>query len=52
MRLLLDTHAFLWFVENNRNLSAQALELIKSGSNEVFLSIDTAFDAYNITRVW
>ncbi|ELS03743.1 hypothetical protein Xen7305DRAFT_00034670 [Xenococcus sp. PCC 7305] len=39
MRLLLDTHTFIWYVTNNRKLSLKAQQLINDGNNEVFLSI-------------
>lgn len=38
MRLLLDTHTFIWFVEDNPKLSHDAKALIENGDNEVFLS--------------
>lgn len=39
MRLLLDTHAFLWFIDGNDELSEHAKRLIKDPANERFLSI-------------
>lgn len=39
MRLLLDTHTFIWYVINNPKLSLTAQQLINDGSNEVLLSI-------------
>ncbi len=38
MKLLLDTHAFLWFVTNDSQLSSTAFTLIGNVNNEVFLS--------------
>ena len=38
MRLLLDTHSFLWFVTSDLQLSANALTLIADVNNEVLLS--------------
>lgn len=38
MRLLLDTHAFLWFIMGSPNLSARAHALIEDEANERFLS--------------
>src|SRR4051812_37682169 len=38
MRLLLDTHAFLWFIMGSPNLSATARALIEDETNERFLS--------------
>lgn len=44
MRLLLDTHAFLWFAGSDSRLGAQALSLIQDPTNEVFLSIASAWE--------
>lgn len=38
MRLLLDTHTVVWYVEGNSKLSATARALIKAGGNDVFMS--------------
>ncbi len=38
MNLLLDTHAFLWFVWGHKNLSSTAQSLIADPKNQVFLS--------------
>ena len=38
MRLLLDTHAFLWFFTNDPQLSATARAIIADPSNEVLVS--------------
>jgi len=38
MRLLLDTHTFLWWNTEDPQLSSRARELISDGQNEVFLS--------------
>lgn len=38
MRLLLDTHTFLWFVTNDPLLSAAALALIADPTNEIAIS--------------
>jgi len=37
MRLLLDTHAWLWFVEGDAELSVPARNLIQDPANEVFV---------------
>jgi PIN domain nuclease of toxin-antitoxin system len=42
MRLLLDTHVFLWFV-----LLAQSIT-----ENMPIVSADRAFDAYGVSRLW
>ena len=39
MKLLLDTHAFLWFLEDDARLSASARTLIADGDNDIYLSI-------------
>lgn len=44
MRLLLDTHALLWWSEDNPRLSAAARDAIRDGSNEVFVSAVSAFE--------
>ncbi len=38
MRLLLDTHAFLWFVLNDAQLSSKAKTLIEDPSNDILIS--------------
>lgn len=38
MNAILDTHAFLWMVTDDRRLSETAREVITDGANEVFLS--------------
>lgn len=44
MRLLLETHAFLWFVTNDALLSATALDLIADPVNEVMISPATYWE--------
>ncbi len=38
MNILLDTHAFLWFIAGSNELSDKARELIEDENNRVFLS--------------
>lgn len=38
MRLLLDTHVFLWLMEAPERVSAAALAACENGDNEIFLS--------------
>lgn len=38
MRVLLDTHSFLWFVTEDPKLSAAAERVITEGGNEPILS--------------
>ena len=44
MRLLLDTHAFLWWIGDDPRLPAKARRLISRGRNEVFLSAASAWE--------
>ena len=44
MNLLLDTHVFLWAVDNNPNLSVAAREAIVDGHNIVYVSAATAWE--------
>jgi PIN domain nuclease of toxin-antitoxin system len=45
MRLLLDTHAFLWYITGDPRLSASSAEAIQDESNEVFLSVVSVWEA-------
>lgn len=38
MRLLLDTHAFLWYVLDDGNLGGGARQAINDSANDVFVS--------------
>jgi PIN domain nuclease of toxin-antitoxin system len=44
MRLLLDTHAFLWFLGDAPELSTQARGLIEDDTNEVLLSVASLWE--------
>ena len=44
MRLLLDTHAFLWWLEGNTRLPATARRAIQDGDNDVIVSAATAWE--------
>lgn len=39
MNLLLDTHIFLWFVNDNYQLSNQLKSLIEDENNTIYLSV-------------
>lgn len=39
MRLLLDTHTFLWFIAGDEQLDPYARQIIEAPENEVYLSI-------------
>lgn len=42
MRVLIDTHAFLWWVDDDKRLSKRARKVIASG--DCFLSMATAWE--------
>jgi PIN domain nuclease of toxin-antitoxin system len=44
MRLLLDTHAFLWLVEGSPNLSAAARAVLADPANDVYLSAASVWE--------
>ena len=44
MRLLLDTHTFLWFLEDSAQLSSMAKALIEDGGNDVYISIGSLWE--------
>ncbi len=44
MRILLDTHAFLWWVTDSDELSRRARRLIGDGRNEIFFSAASAWE--------
>ena len=44
MRLLLDTHTFLWWISDDPQLSATAREIIREGGNELFFSAASGWE--------
>jgi PIN domain nuclease of toxin-antitoxin system len=44
MRYLLDTHAFLWLVTADPNLSRSAEQLIRAGGNRCFVSMTSLWE--------
>ena len=44
MRLLLDTHTFIWFVSDHPRLSATAKSLIEDEYNQKLLSIASIWE--------
>lgn len=44
MKVLLDTHAFLWFIMGSSNLSLGARALIEDEANEKFLSVASLWE--------
>jgi PIN domain nuclease of toxin-antitoxin system len=45
MRLLLDTHAFLWYITDDPRLPNAFAEAIQDEANEVFLSVVSVWEA-------
>jgi PIN domain nuclease of toxin-antitoxin system len=45
MRLLLDTHIFLWYITGDRRLSGAVLPLIRDPANAVYLSVVSVWEA-------
>jgi PIN domain nuclease of toxin-antitoxin system len=44
MKLLLDTHTFLWLVEGSPNLSAAAQTGLADRANDLFLSVASVWE--------
>lgn len=44
MKLLLDTHAFLWFIGGKDELSVHARQLMEDASNERYLSVASLWE--------
>ena len=44
MQYLIDTHVFLWFVSNAKELSQTAKTLIEDGQNEIHISIASLWE--------
>ena len=44
MRILIDTHALLWYLQGDPNLSNLALTTIENKDNDVFVSIVTLWE--------
>jgi PIN domain nuclease of toxin-antitoxin system len=54
MRLLLDTHTFLWFIDGNAALSPTARALIEDPANERYVSIASSWELaikYSLGRI-
>ena len=53
MKLLLDTHAFLWLVEGSPKLGATAVAALADPVNELFLSVASVWElAIKIRLAW
>ena len=54
MRLLLDTHIFLWFVNDNSQLNNRWADLIEDENNIIYLSIASLWEMsikYNLGKL-
>ncbi len=51
MRLLLDTHAFIWWLSDNKLLSAPAHEAVAEPANVVFVSAASAWEIATKRRI-
>ena len=51
MRLLLDTHAFLWWLDGDRRMSRKARALVADNDNEVFLSAASVWEITTKARL-
>jgi PIN domain nuclease of toxin-antitoxin system len=45
MKLLLDTHIFLWYITNDQRLSTELASAISDERNEVYLSVVSIWEA-------
>jgi PIN domain nuclease of toxin-antitoxin system len=45
MRILLDTHVFLWFISGDAQLSTNVRDAIRNPDNEVYLSAVSVWEA-------
>jgi PIN domain nuclease of toxin-antitoxin system len=44
MKVLLDTHAFLWWITEDRRLSARAREVMTEGGNDLLLTAASGWE--------
>jgi PIN domain nuclease of toxin-antitoxin system len=51
VRLLLDTHAFLWWLDGDRRLSLKARRLIANDTNAVLVSAASAWEITTKSRL-
>jgi PIN domain nuclease of toxin-antitoxin system len=45
MRLLLDTHIFLWFISGDKQLKQAVKDIIRNPDNEVYVSVVSIWEA-------
>ena len=51
MRVLIDTHAFVWWLEGSRRLSRRARSVLARDANDVFVSAATAWELCTKARL-
>ena len=51
MRILLDTHAFLWWIDDDSQLSGQARTVITDTANELFFSAASGWEIAIKTQI-
>jgi len=51
MRLLLDTHALLWWLDGDRRMSKRARTLVGRDANDVFVSAASAWEISTKSRL-
>lgn len=44
MNYLLDTHALIWFLTGDKNLSKKSKEIIENQDNSIFISVSTIWE--------
>lgn len=45
MKLLLDTHIFLWFISGNHKLPSSWIDIIRNKENDVYLSVVSIWES-------
>jgi len=51
MRLLLDTHVFLWFISGDKRLKQAVKDTIRNPDNEVYLSVVSLWEAITKNQI-
>jgi len=46
MKIIIDTHIFLWFLNNDKKLSMNSKELIEDDKNDIYISVSQVFGKY------
>lgn len=51
MSMLIDTHAFIWWLEGDRRLGAEAAALLQQASNTVYVSAASCWEIATKVRI-